>query len=129
MAQRAHSEQRRANPLEIVGAWLHVWVPPRDAYVPPVPWKKLAIGFAGVLALTGIALALLVPRINSHKQQTAAEMAAHKRAAVAKNRERINKLQAAHHGEAKSLLPPAGALAAERAAAKTKLMAAVKQDM
>src|SRR3954468_11882215 len=98
--------QRRANLLEIIGAWLHVWVPPRDAYVPPIPWKKLAIGFAAVLAVTGIALAILIPRIDTHKEQTAAADAAYKRAASARNRARINKVQASHHGEASSLLPP-----------------------
>src|SRR4051812_9326358 len=33
--------ERRANVLEIVGAWLHLWVPPRDVEIPPVPWRKL----------------------------------------------------------------------------------------
>jgi hypothetical protein len=129
MADRAHSPQRRANPLEIIGAWLHVWVPPRDAYVPPIPWKKLGIGFAAVLAVTGIALAILIPRIDDHKARTAAANAEYKRNAVARNRARINKAQAPRHGEASSLLPPAGAPAAERAAAKEKLLAKLKDDM
>jgi hypothetical protein len=129
MAQSAHSPERRANPLEILGAWLHIWVPPRDAYVPPIPWKKLGIGFAAVLAVTGIALAIMVPRIDDHKAQTAAAKAEFKRKAVAQNRARINKLQAARHGDAKSLLPPAGALAAERAVAKQKLLVQVQSDM
>ena len=129
MAQSAHSTQRRANVLEIIGAWLHLWVPPRDAYVPPIPWKKLGIGFAALLAVTGIALAIMVPRIDDTKQQTAAEKADYKRHAVAINRARITKAQAPRHGEAKSLLPPAGALAAERAAAKQKLLAQMESDM
>src|SRR5215216_6562695 len=122
MAQSAHSQERRANPLEILGAWLHVWVPPRDAYVPPIPWKKIGMACAVVLAITGIALAIMVPRIDDHKEKTATANAEYKRNAVAKNRARINRLQAARHGEAKSLLPPAGALAAQRAAAKQDLL-------
>ena len=129
MAQSAHSTQRKANVLEIIGAWLHLWVPPRDAYVPPIPWKKLGLGFAALLAVTGIALAILVPRIDDTKQQTAAEKADYKRRAVAINRARITKAQAPRHGEAKSLLPPAGALAAERAVAKQKLLAEMESDM
>src|SRR3954451_3206616 len=85
MAQSAQTHERRANPLEILGAWLHVWVPPRDAYVPPIPWKKIGIGFAVVLAITGIGLAIMIPRINDTKQQTAAEKAEYKRKAVAAN--------------------------------------------
>jgi hypothetical protein len=129
MAQSAHSQERRANPLEILGAWLHIWVPPRDAYVPPIPWKKIGIACAAVLAITGIALAIMVPRIDDHKEQTAAANAEYKRKAVEKNRVRINKLQQARHGEAKSLLPPAGALAADRAVAKQELLAHVQDDM
>ena len=129
MAQSAHSHERRANPLEILGAWLHVWVPPRDAYVPPIPWKKIGMTFAAVLVVTGIALAILVPRIDDHKEQTAAANAEYKRAAVEKNRARINKLQQARHGEAKSLLPPAGALAAQRATAKQQLLVHIQEDM
>lgn len=129
MAKSAHSHQRRANPLEIVGAWLHIWVPPVDAYVPPIPWKKLGIGLAAILAITGIVLAITIPRIDDHKQQTAAANAEYKRNAVAKNRARITKLQAARHGEAKALLPPAGALAAERSEAKAQLMVQVQNDM
>src|SRR3954470_8133015 len=129
MAHGTHSEPRRANVLEIVGAWLHVWVPPRDAYVPPVPWKKLGIAFAAVLAVIGIALAIMVPRIDRHKAQTAAANAEYKRKAVAVNRARITKAQTPRHGEAKDLLPPAGALAADRAEAKQALLARMESDM
>src|SRR3954452_5490540 len=100
MEQHAHSPERRANVLEIVGAWLHVWVPPRDAYVPPIPWKKLAIGALAVAVVTGIALAILVPRIDDTKQETAVEKADYKGRIVAINRRRVTKAQAPRHGEA-----------------------------
>src|SRR3954454_6915707 len=130
MAQHAHSQfERRANVFEIVGAWLHIWVPPRDAYVPPVPWKKLGIGLAAVLDVSGIALAMLVPRINDTKTQTAAEKAAYKRHAVAVNRARITKAQTPRHGEAASLRPAAGAAAAAIGAAQQQLLARVEDDI
>ena len=129
MAQHAHSPERRANVLEIVGAWLHVWVPPRDAYVPPVPWKKLGIGLAAILAVTAVALAILVPRIDDHKQQTAAANAAYKRHAVAVNRARITKAQTPRHGDMASLRPAAGASAAEVAAARQQLLGRVEDDI
>jgi len=110
--QSAQTPQRRASILEILGAWLHIWTPPRDARVPPIPWRKLAIGTGIGLVIVGIALAIMIPRIDDHKTQTAQANAAYKRAAVAKNRARINRAQAAKHGQAQALLPPAGALAA-----------------
>src|SRR4051812_12270161 len=122
-------QQRRANVWEIIGAWLHIWVPPRDAVVPPIPWRKLGIGFGIGAVIVGIALAIMIPRIDTSKDQFAARTAAEKRQAVAHNRARINREQAPHQGEASALLPPAGALAAERAAAEDKLMAKVRADI
>jgi hypothetical protein len=123
------TEQRRANPLEILGAWLHIWVPPRDAVVPPIPWRKIGIGTGIGAVIVGIGLAILIPRIDSSKEEYAARKAAEKRAAVAQNRARITKSQTPRHGDASSLLPPAGASAAEVAAAKARLMERVKADI
>ena len=68
----ATGNQRRASVLEILGAWLHVWTPPRDVEIPPVPWRKLAI-WAGVGAVVlGVALAVMIPRINEGKDERAA---------------------------------------------------------
>jgi hypothetical protein len=56
-------EERRLGRLEVLGAWLGVWTPPRGAVVPPVPWRAIAIG-AGLLAIgLLVAAALLVPGI------------------------------------------------------------------
>jgi hypothetical protein len=123
------STQRKANPLETVGAWLHIWVPPRDAVVPSIPWKKIGIGTAIGVVITGIALAILIPRIDTSKEEYAARKAAEKRAAVAQNRARITKSQTPHSGDASSLLPAAGASAAEVAAAKDRLMDHMKADL
>jgi type II secretory pathway pseudopilin PulG len=123
------STQRKANVFETLGAWLHVWVPPRDAVVPPIPWRKMAIGTGIGAVILAIALAILVPRIDSSKEEYAARKAAEKRAAVAHNRARITRSQTPRTGDASSLLPPAGASASTVAAAKGRLMERVKADI
>src|SRR5689334_31268 len=122
------STERKANAFEILGAWLHIWVPPRDAVVPPIPWRKIAIGTGIGVVVVGIALAILIPRIDTSKREYAAQKAAEKRAAVAQNRARITRSQAPHTGDASSLLPPAGASAAVVAGAKSRLMDQMKAD-
>lgn len=121
--------EQKANAFEILGAWLHVWTPPRDVRIPPVPWRKLAIGTGIGAVVVGIALAILVPRIDDSKQQTAAETAAFKERARAANVARINASQKAKFGDAKSLLPAAGASPAEIENAKAQLMDKVEADM
>jgi hypothetical protein len=121
--------QRRANVFEIVGAWLKLWVPPRDAYVPPVPWKKLAIGTGiGVVAL-GIALAIMIPRIDRNNAEFAKEIAATKAANAARNRERIKREQVAHPGQAVALRPPAGASPEQVDAARAALLERVQTEI
>ncbi|MBE2319176.1 hypothetical protein DVA67_024585 [Solirubrobacter sp. CPCC 204708] len=122
-------ESQKANPLEILGAWLHIWTPPRGVEIPPVPWRKIAIGSAIGLVVVGIAAAILVPRIDANKEQTAAEIAAHKERVRKENVARINRSQAAKLGEAKALAPAAGASVAEVEHAKGQLMNRVEADM
>ena len=50
-----------------------MWTPPRDAVVPPPPWRKIAIGAVIVLAILGGAAALIVPEIEEGKDERAAE--------------------------------------------------------
>ena len=56
-------EGRRLGRLEVLGAWLGVWTPPRGAVVPPVPWRAIAIGAALLAIGLLVAAALLVPGI------------------------------------------------------------------
>jgi hypothetical protein len=122
-------QQRRASIPEIIGAWLHVWTPPRDARVPPIPWRKLAIGAGiGVVAL-GAALAVIVPRIDEAKDRDAAAFRAERARADAANRARITRAQRPMHGDAAALLPAAGASPTEREGARERLMEKVRADM
>lgn len=66
-------DERKLSRPEILGAWLGVWTPPRDAEIPPVPWRKVAVGMA-LLAVAGVLVAVLVaPAIDESKGERAAE--------------------------------------------------------
>jgi len=78
----------RASRLETLGAWLHLWTPPRDVEVPP-PSRRLLLGVLGVLALAGLAVALAAPRIDAGKDRAAAERAAALDARRAATRRRV----------------------------------------
>jgi hypothetical protein len=119
-------KQRRASVLEILGVWLHVWTAPRDVEVPPVPWRKLALwGAAGAVVL-GIALAIMIPRINEGKSERAAAAAAEQARAQKANRARVIKLQQPRTGEFASLKPARDASAAEVANARAQLVTSVE---
>lgn len=122
-------QQRRASIPEILGAWLHIWTPPRDAYVPPVPWRKLAIGAGIGAVLLGAVLAVTIPRIDEAKERDAAELQARLARAEKANRARITRAQRPMRGDAKALMPPAGASPAEREAAREGLMHKLKAEM
>jgi hypothetical protein len=61
----------RANPLEILGAWLRVWTPPRDVEIPPVPRRWLAVAVGVLLVLVAIVVLVLRPAIDSGKDADA----------------------------------------------------------
>jgi hypothetical protein len=121
--------RRRASLFEIVGAWLHIWVPPRDVEIPPVPWRKLAIGTAAGLVLLGIALAILVPRIDAGKDRRNAASNAAIARSRAENRRRIIAEQTPRHGADVALKPPAGASPAARQAARAQLVRHIAGDV
>lgn len=123
------AKEQKASVFEIVGAWLHIWTPPRDVRIPPVPWRKLAIGTVVGAVVVGIALAIMIPRIDSSKDQYAADYAAFKEQVRQENVARINKAQAAKTGEALALLPAKDASPAEVQAANAQLMDKMKADM
>ena len=85
---------------EIVGAWLRIWTPPRDAQVPPIPWRKVAI--AGLVLAAGVAafVAFAVPAIDSGKEQGAAAVARKQAALSAAERARLIREGRVHRGSA-----------------------------
>src|SRR4051795_1222250 len=90
------SRDPRLTRWETIGAWLHVWTPPKGLEVPPVPWRKLAIwGTVGVIVL-GAAAAVAVPRIDASKKEGAAERARAQAVAAAAEAARLRADQAVH---------------------------------
>jgi hypothetical protein len=114
--------RQHASPLEVLGAWLHVWTPPRDVPIPPVPWRRIALGALGVAVLAGAALAVTVPRIGAGKERAARADAAHAAAVRAARRERILREQRPRRASAADLRPPAGAPPGEQRAARAAVV-------
>jgi hypothetical protein len=106
----------RLGRLETVGAWLHLWTPPRDAVVPPVPWRHIGIGAAIVALVVGALAAWLVPRIDQAKRRAAATEQWQLAALSARERRVLARDQRLHTGRA-------GARPADRAAAQRTVLA------
>lgn len=89
--------------LEVLGAWLGVWTPPRDARIPPVPWRRIGWTAIAVAVVAGAGLAVAIPAIDASKDERAAteraareERAERRRARlVAEQRPRIGRLEQA----------------------------------
>jgi hypothetical protein len=62
----------RLSRFEILGAWLGLWTPPRDAQVPPVPWRKVAAGAAGLVVLAVLVALFVAPAVDEAKDERAA---------------------------------------------------------
>ena len=59
---------KRLGRFEVLGAWLGIWTPPRDAVVPPVPWRAIAIGSVVLVVVVGAAAALFLPGVVENRQ-------------------------------------------------------------
>jgi hypothetical protein len=93
--------------LEKLGVWLGVWTPPRDAVVPPPPWRKIALGALVVLAIAGGAGALIVPAIERGKEERSAAERRRDAAFEAAKRRRLAEAGRPHSGHGER---PAGKL-------------------
>jgi len=121
-------EDRRLGRLEVLGAWLKLWTPPRGATVPPVPWRRLAIAGALLVVAAGVAVALLSPGVRNDRQQAAerersAAAERHARALAAAEREQRPRIGP---GPAD---PGAGIAPARRARARTALLTAAHEAL
>ena len=90
------SNERGLTRWEIVGAWLHVWTPPKGHEVPPVPWRRLALWGLVAVLVVGAAAAVAVPRIDARKKEGAADRARQTAAANAAERARLRADQRVH---------------------------------
>lgn len=104
MRSSGSDTQPRLTRWEIVGAWLHVWTAPKGVEVPPIPWRKLAIGFVLLAIVVGIGLALIIPPLQKGKREGAARVAREQAAAVAAEVKRLTADQKLH-----TAIAPAGA--------------------
>ena len=107
---------------ERIGAWLRVWTPPRDVEVPAVPVRGLAVAGVAVLALAAVAVAVVAPAIDASKDRTAAREARERAERQAVRRARIIREQRPQRSVERDLRPAAGAPAAERLAARARLL-------
>jgi hypothetical protein len=100
-AKRRERDPTRLSRFEVLGAWLHVWTPHRDAEVPPVPVGRI-VGWTlvGLLVLGGASL-LIVPAIQDAKQRGDARDARALAARQAAVRRAIEHEQRPRHGHAR----------------------------
>ncbi|MEA2425399.1 MAG: hypothetical protein QOH13_1809, partial [Thermoleophilaceae bacterium] len=99
----------RLSRWEILGAWLHVWTPPKGLDVPPVPWRKVGLYGAGTAVVVVIGALLIIPPLNHGKRAGAAERARKEAAALATEHARLSADQRVHT----LLLSPSGGTPAE----------------
>jgi hypothetical protein len=115
-------KDRRLGRLEVLGAWLGVWTPPRGAAVPPVPWRALAVLGAVLAAVLVVGAVLLVPSIVGDRERAderarEAAQGRHAQALAEADRE-----QRPRTGSGRAD-PGAGAAAARRTRARESLLA------
>ena len=98
--RRRERDPLRLSRFEVLGAWLHIWTPHRDAEVPPVPVRRiLAWTLVGMLVLGGASL-VIVPAIRKAKERGDARDARELAASQARQRRAIELAQRPHHGHA-----------------------------
>ena len=90
----------KASKLETLGSWLGLWTPPRDVVVPPVPWRKVALGAAGLALLVAATAVFVAPAIDDAKDERSAREQRELDRRAAQRRERTIRLQSPRLGEA-----------------------------
>lgn len=116
---------------ETLGAWLRVWTPPRDTYVPPVPSRRrLATVAVAAGVPLAIAAALAIGAIDRGKARGAAHDRRVQAALVARERARLGLDQAPHRGSGRPLprAAPTARLLAARAALVGDLERSITAD-
>ena len=94
-----------------------------------MPWRGLAIGAVVVAVIAGVALAIMVPRINETKEVNAERAAAEKARVLAAHRARVIRNQRPRTGAAAALAPAANSTPEEREGARASLLDRVEADI
>ena len=120
----------RASRWEILGAWLHVWTPPRDVEIPPVPRRAVALMAGGLAVATAAVVLLLVPALDRSKAREATTEERRQAAATRAEIARLRFDQRAHSARAPSVarLYRAGRPADAQAALERHAAASVRRD-
>ena len=114
--------------MEVLGAWLGLWTPPRGVVVPPVPWRTVAaIAAAFLVALVTTAI-VVIPRVVENRdaaRDRAARAEAERHAAFL---ESVGREQHPRRGHGPRD-PGSQVARGERVAARTALLASAKSGI
>src|SRR3954452_22879157 len=113
-AGRRERDPTRLSRFEVLGAWLRVWTPHRDAEVPPVPVRRILAWTLAGLVVLGAAAVVAVPAIQDAKRRGDERDARALAAERARERRAIERAQVPHRGHAPRPRGLAGLSAAER---------------
>jgi hypothetical protein len=120
----------RATRWEILGAWLHIWTPPRDVEIPPFPRRGAAWLGVGVLVAVAAIVVFVAPALDRAKARDAAAEQRRVDAFRRGERARLRIDQRAHRARAPDVarLYRAGRRSAARAALQRHAGASVISD-
>jgi hypothetical protein len=105
MVRRRERDPTKAGRLETLGAWLHVWTPPRDVEIPPVPWGRVVAGAAALAVLAGLVALFVAPRSTTRRPSGPPASSASLDARAAVRRQRLVEQQRARFGRAEGDRP------------------------
>jgi hypothetical protein len=123
---RHPDEPPKATALEVLGAWLRVWTPPRDVEIPPVPWRRLAYLGAGLVVVAVIVALVVAPAIDTGKREDADRQVRAAAAAKAQREATARRDQRPRTGGDARLAPARSA--AERRAVVAEVERAITAD-
>jgi hypothetical protein len=107
--------------FEVLGAWLGLWTPPRDTVVPPVPWRKIAIGGGLLVVALGAAAAIVIPEVVEDRQAASERERRAEAARHAAFLESVDREQRPRRGRGE-VDPGSGARPGERMVARSALL-------
>jgi hypothetical protein len=89
--------QKQLSRWEVLGAWLHLWTPPRDVDVPPVPWRAVGIGAFVLLVLAVVVVAVGIPAVTENNRSAEERERAADKARTEERLRLLVAVQGAHH--------------------------------